>query len=92
MPSPASRFDYRVVQGSGLEQYSEGKWERVGEVAYNLAGNRLMMEIPFEALGLSSVGDLEFKWSDNMQEADPIYWYLNGDAAPGGRFTIWTRF
>ena len=28
----------------------------------------------------------EFKWTDNMQEEDPLDWYINGDAAPGGRF------
>ena len=28
----------------------------------------------------------EFKWSDNMQEDNPLDWYVNGDAAPGGRF------
>ena len=28
----------------------------------------------------------EFKWSDNMQTKVPMDWYINGDAAPGGRF------
>lgn len=28
---------------------------------------------------------LEFKWSDNMQNADIMDFYENGDAAPRGR-------
>ena len=31
--------------------------------------------------------DFEFKWSDNMQDEGNIMdFYVNGDAAPGGRF------
>lgn len=85
-------FDFRVVQGNRLEQYTDGSWQRVGEVTYRVAGNRLMLEIPLKALGLRSASDIEFKWSDNMQQADPIDWYINGDAAPGGRFTVWAKF
>src|SRR3546814_6862178 len=76
-------FDFRVVQGDQLEQYKGGSWQRAGDVTYRLAGNRLMVEIPLKQLGLSLAGDLELKWSDNMQQADAIDWYIHGDAAPG---------
>jgi hypothetical protein len=32
--------------------------------------------------------NFEFKWSDNTQEDNPLEWYVNGDAAPGGRFNF----
>ncbi|MFB2119548.1 hypothetical protein [Parapedobacter sp. 2B3] len=85
-------FDFRVVGGNRLERYKDGSWQRIAEVDYRLAGNRLMVDVPLKPLGLPAVSDLEFKWSDNMQKADPIDWYINGDAAPGGRFTVWARF
>ena len=32
--------------------------------------------------------DFEFKWSDNMQEDNPMDWYVNGDVAPESRFNF----
>jgi hypothetical protein len=50
--------------------------------------NEMMIVIPLEKLGIQKV-NVEFKWSDNMQDDnDPLDWYLNGDAAPGGRFNF----
>ena len=47
----------------------------------------MMVTISRSELGLSpSAIDMEFKWSDNMQQEDPLDWYVNGDVAPGGRF------
>jgi len=48
--------------------------------------NKMMITLSREEIGLSSTIDIEFKWSDNMQEDDPLDWYVNGDVAPGGRF------
>jgi len=45
-----------------------------------------MIIIPLSKIGLTQPVDIEFKWSDNMQDdTDPLDWYINGDAAPGGR-------
>ena len=49
----------------------------------------LEMAIPKSVLGLSSSVNLEFKWSDNMQDEGIIMdFYVNGDVAPGGRFNF----
>jgi len=46
----------------------------------------MMITVPRKEIGLSAAVDIEFKWSDNMQQDDPLDWYVNGDVAPGGRF------
>ena len=63
-------------------------WERSAECKFRSFGNKLVIEIPRELLGLSSGPvDIEFKWNDNMQEEGNIMdFYVNGDSAPGGRF------
>lgn len=48
-----------------------------------------MYTIPLSALKIKSESlDVEFKWSDNMQEENPMDWYINGDVAPEGRFNF----
>ena len=80
-------YDYRVNYGSELQQYENGVWRTISDVAYETEGNRIFVTIPRNVLqGISADPDIEFKWSDNMQQADPMDWYVNGDAAPGGRF------
>ncbi len=80
-------YDYRVNYGSELQQYGNGVWRTISDVAYETEGNRMFVTIPRSVLqGISADPDIEFKWSDNMQQADPMDWYVNGDAAPGGRF------
>ena len=48
----------------------------------------MMLRIPRKLLGMEGKRvDLEFKWSDNMQdEGNLMDFYVNGDVAPGGRF------
>lgn len=80
-------YDYRVNYGSELQQYENGVWRTISDVASETEGNRMFVTIPRSVLqGISADPDIEFKWSDNMQQADPMDWYVNGDAAPGGRF------
>lgn len=73
-----------------LERCKENlAFEKVCDVAYNVNGNVLQLEIPRNALGLT--GDdvkFNFKWSDNLLGADALAFYENGDAAPGGRFAF----
>lgn len=75
-----------------LQRSSGGwNWTETARLKYRAEGNRLHLAIPRVALGLT-VGAapvrLEFKWSDNMQvEGDIMDCYVNGDAAPRGRFS-----
>ena len=79
-------YDYRVLNGNTLQRYNGSSWTRVGNVKNKIEKNKLMFTISRTDLGLSSSIDMEFKWADNMQADDPMDWYINGDAAPGGRF------
>lgn len=73
-----------------LERSKGGvEFEEVCKLDYSVNGSILQIEIPRNALGLT--GDevkFNFKWSDNLQGADAMAFYENGDAAPGGRFAF----
>ena len=64
------------------------EWEQIAEIRYAVNGNKLELEIPKSIFGDNGKTlNMEFKWSDNMQEAGNIMdFYINGDVAPGGRF------
>lgn len=66
------------------------EWEQVAEIKYAVNGNKLELEIPKSIFGNDGKSlDMEFKWSDNMQEVGNIMdFYVNGDVAPGGRFNF----
>lgn len=86
-------YDFRVVRGGQLQRFVNGYWADLGEVAYQVEGTRLMVTIPFSHIALPvQGGKLAFKWSDNMQKSDALDWYINGDAAPGGRFSLEVRY
>ena len=73
-----------------LEQcYGEDDFREIKKCAYSVSGDVLQISIPRAALGL--VGEtvkFNFKWADNIGGTDVMNFYLNGDAAPGGRFTF----
>lgn len=75
---------------ASLEKCMGGlEFEEVCKVGYSVNGSVLQLEIPRKALGLTDdVLKFNFKWSDNLQGADAMSFYTNGDAAPGGRFTF----
>ncbi|MDR2037677.1 MAG: hypothetical protein LBQ60_07115 [Bacteroidales bacterium] len=81
-------YNYRIVEGSRLQHYENGTWKDISKKgpAYQTEKHKMMISIPRSLLNLSGPIDIEFKWSDNMQEEDPMDWYVNGDVAPGGRF------
>lgn len=86
-------YDFRIIRGEQLQRFVDGYWADLGKVSYQVDGNQLMVTIPFSQIALPAQGGkLSFKWSDNMQKGDPLDWYINGDAAPGGRFNIDVRF
>lgn len=64
------------------------KWKEVAELDCKVNGKRLELRIPKQRLTKEEVVDgFEFKWSDNMQrDGDIMGFYINGDAAPSGRF------
>lgn len=83
-------YDYRVVCGNKLQQYKNGFWKEYQTLEYRVKRNQMMITISREFLNsLHDPLNLEFKWSDNMQnDNDPMDWYVNGDVAPGGRFNF----
>jgi len=67
----------------------EWKWIEAGQVEYKAAGSRIEIAIPRALLNVpdGQLLDLEFKWMDNVDpSADIMQFYLDGDAAPIGRF------
>jgi hypothetical protein len=86
-------YDYLVNRSSPgetatLEKNTNGwNWTKVGMVDYAVSGNRMEIRIPKSLLQIKDKVNIEFKWSDNMQdEGDIMDFYVNGDVAPGGRF------
>ena len=82
-------YDYRIIGGATLQRYVDGHWESVNQKGckYNVSKNKMMITVPVSALNIDpGTLNFEFKWTDNMQVEDPMDWYVNGDAAPGGRF------
>lgn len=75
-----------VVEKSG----GAWDWQEVGKADYSIKDNILEIKISRKVLGVAEKPlDLEFKWSDNMQEDGNIMdFYVNGDAAPGARFNF----
>jgi len=69
----------------------EWDWVKVGSAAYAVRDNMMELQVKRSILNLSNKDELdfEFKWSDNMQQDGNIMdFYVNGDAAPGGRFNF----
>lgn len=87
-------YDYVINRTSPsdkaiLEKNDGGKWSwsKVGEVNYSLSDNKMELAVPRKLLKIGKSINLQFKWSDNMQQdGDIMDFYLNGDAAPLGRF------
>ncbi|MBK9138899.1 MAG: hypothetical protein IPM17_09075 [Verrucomicrobia bacterium] len=84
----------RVREGgeaTWLERHTRGwGWDRVLRLRFRMEGPNLHLAIPRSALGWDSPGErlvFDFKWVDHPQEPGNILdFYLNGDAAPEGRF------
>lgn len=71
---------------------SNGGWsfEETSNAEYSIDGNCMTVIVPLSALGLDAGNvHFNFKLSDNMQtDGDIMDFYLNGDVAPGSRFTF----
>ncbi len=63
-------------------------FEEVGEVAYKVGGNEMMIAVPQELLGIDNYREIEieFKWADSKTNYDEMEdFYCDGDVAPLGR-------
>ena len=84
----------RRVQGDGisvLEKNTGGwNWTQVADIAFRAEDSSLHLAILRTALGLGGEGtaaSIDFKWVDHAQHPGEILdFYVNGDAAPAGRF------
>ncbi len=89
-------FEYVInraspVGGKTVLEKSLGGIEfgKICECDYTVRDNVLQIKVPREALGLTDENiKFNFKWSDNLCGTDAMSFYLNGDSAPGGRFTF----
>ena len=62
--------------------------EAVAEISYAVIGNKLMISVPLESLGITDYNKIyiEFKWVDSKVPADSMErFYTSGDVAPLGR-------
>ena len=87
----------------GIVSHATGtswEWENDSDDTFDYAvsGNKMEIRVPRSVLGLSSDSklDFEFKWADNnLVETAAIKrilnLYVDGDAAPGGRFNFHYR-
>jgi hypothetical protein len=69
---------------------SSWKWEKAGTAEFKLTAKTIEIKVPRPVLGMEDEYlNFEFKWSDNSVSNDNIMdFYVNGDAAPGGRFNF----
>ena len=86
----------------GIVSHATGtSWEWTNDSGdtfdYAISGNKMEIRVPRSVLGLSSSAklDFEFKWCDNnlvttegSQVTRILNLYVDGDAAPGGRFNF----
>ena len=85
-------YDY-IVANNGrdmvLSRYDGEKtgWTAVGKVKWRCGNREMMLAVPRKMLGSRS-GTIDFKWIDNISKStrDILDFYVNGDAAPDGRF------
>ncbi len=72
------------------ESVDSWNWEKVGSAAYVITNNVLEMKINRQLINaVSDTLNFEFKWSDNsITDGNIMDFYINGDAAPGGRFNF----
>ena len=76
--------------------HADGSATRVGLCRMKVEGNRMMLEVPRELLGIPydnghGLVDVQFKWADSYKKQDGLLdvwsFYRDGDAAPMGRMT-----
>lgn len=91
--NPASSSQGYVSRCSG----SAWSWADAGTFDYRMVGNKMELRVARSLLGPSAASHLDFafKWADNNLSDSPaggetriLNLYVDGDAAPGGRFNF----
>jgi hypothetical protein len=90
-------YDY-IVNYSAKDEFTttvakntaDGKYEfePVGDVSYRVSGNKMMISVPLEYLGIADYKNIniEFKWADSTVKITNMEgFYELGDSAPLGR-------
>lgn len=65
------------------------KWTTVCQIPYRVAGRRMELAVPRQAIGKGTTVDvaLDFHWADNIQKDNDINEFsISGDSAPDMRF------
>lgn len=80
-------YDYKIIDGKCFNILN-GSLKYCGEIKYNVDNNEMAVELPKALFGIEkeSKPDFEFKWIDNVDTADIMEFYRDGDCAPFGRF------
>lgn len=78
-------YDYLITLGKVYSLDEGGKKELVGTSAYEVSENMMALKAPRDMIGYN--GELEFKWTDNIEpNGDIMLFYTEGSSAPVGRF------
>ena len=72
--------------GKATVEAVDGKsCKTVGEAEIRFEGNKLMLGVSKDILGLGKKAAFSFKWADNYIDGDIMSFYTKGDSAPYGR-------
>lgn len=84
-------YDFKITAGKCFNILN-GSLKYCGDIKFNIKDNMMALELPFEMLGINNheKPDIEFKWIDNIETADVMEFYRDGDCAPFGRFNFVT--
>ena len=82
-------YDYKITSGK-VYAWKDGSWQEIGEAAWEIRGDKLMLQADRALIGLEGEGkpEFEFKWIDNIALNDVMNFYKDGDCAPFGRFNF----
>ena len=80
-------YDYKITSGK-VYAWKDGSWQEIGQAAWEVRGDKLMLQADRALIGLCGEGkpEFEFKWIDNIALNDVMNFYKDGDCAPFGRF------
>jgi ABC-type glycerol-3-phosphate transport system substrate-binding protein len=74
-----------------IERFAGGGWEfeEVGKAEYKVEGNRMVICVPNNLVGLEKRDNFDFKWADNSTTEGDVMQFMDlGDAAPDSRFNF----
>ena len=84
-------YDYLVATDAdgrlALSAYADKSWRKTGNVKFKVSGAELQLAVSKKMMPAD--GHIDFKWVDNVDvrsTADVLDFYVDGDAAPNGRF------